>query len=1024
MKYQRICSLIVIVALLAGIGSLPLSAYGAQTDSADAFAQKLETLNEQALESDMTMEEMVEARIILKASADIPRYGNAEYIKGYRNLYVFQYPSHAQAEEALAYYSELPAVQWVQWDKLHEAKGECMRSVGVKETMEYIAEQSIETAALKVAVIDTGVDTKSELYQNCGGRLVDTGYNTANTGYRWTAHDDFGHGTNVCEIIYANTPESVSVYAYKALNMDGEGDEISVAMCIDKAIEDGNSVINLSLGGAGETDPCIKEALQRAYAADITVVVAAGNESVNVAECTPACEDEVLCVAAIDRNGNPESYSNFGDGVDFCAPGDSVTTTYSIARNEYEEEIFGREIEYEGCTGTSFATPFVAAAAATVKAVHPQYRSADIEQALKDSCYTGEQLYSNDSIHPLEGRLFEFLCRGAGDYHAITRLVQNPPDNALYYGNGMPEPGVAIGMERCREVAFTQDIGANEEVFVEMSAEEDSRIFYTEDGSFPYNSETVQQYTQAEEGGTVAQPLEIQGFACLRAVACKSGKSPSIVTAAEFFAQRHASQEELTIGADGYITQYTGNDSSIVIPETINGIQVTGLGADFTAPTAQLNAITLPDSAKRVLCHMPQTLVYFKAPGLEQIGDECFADTNLAIIEAPSVTKIGKNAFRETLIRQAYFPHARIDNGAFYFCRYLKTVECMQKSRSGIPEDAFCGCLRLKTVNIHLEPYGDDLGDNNIYIGIYAFCGCVSLQNFDFSKVTSINRCAFYNVRAIRVVNAPMLNTIESLPVSTEILYAPRLKRLKYAPVAGEVPMAIVSRTCTVNSISSSLGFDYHGYWYEERGYTKTTFEGYSDNYKNLVICSDENSDVKTGTLAANINFLHTPAIASQPEEMGAKGGTLEADGIGINITYQWYGTNLRNNHTGTKLEGEVNRTLESDKYDYRYYYCEITHNENLLYYNGYTIENGIRKVRTGYGGEDVNEDTIVDFADVSQVLAQLGQEASDVNITSDIDGNAVIDIADISMLLLENVYGKEQVLQSVYCPAWKLLDK
>jgi serine protease len=85
-------------------------------------------------------------------------------------------------------------------------------------------------------------------------------------------------------------------------------------------------VINMSLGGASLTCPLTYQAaIDQAIAKKITVVVAAGNNNLNVSGFSPANCKGVVVVAANNRTGSKASYSNFGAGISIAAPGGEVS---------------------------------------------------------------------------------------------------------------------------------------------------------------------------------------------------------------------------------------------------------------------------------------------------------------------------------------------------------------------------------------------------------------------------------------------------------------------------------------------------------------------------------------------------------------------------------------------------------------------------------------------------------------------------------------------------------------------------
>lgn len=80
-------------------------------------------------------------------------------------------------------------------------------------------------------------------------------------------------------------------------------------------------VINLSIGGPGACSSADQEAIDYALSKGISVVVAAGNSSLDVAGFQPANCHGVISVAALDQLGDLAWYSNYGKSVTLAAPG-------------------------------------------------------------------------------------------------------------------------------------------------------------------------------------------------------------------------------------------------------------------------------------------------------------------------------------------------------------------------------------------------------------------------------------------------------------------------------------------------------------------------------------------------------------------------------------------------------------------------------------------------------------------------------------------------------------------------------
>jgi len=135
-------------------------------------------------------------------------------------------------------------------------------------------------------------------------------------------------------------------------------------------------IINLSLGGPGGS-PVLREAVQAARAAGVTVIVAAGNENANAAGFVPAAFPEVVTVSAVDQQRAKAPYSNFGSVVDLAAPGGN--TRVDLDGNGYVDGVLspladdsagGYRPIYKFYQGTSMAAPHVAGVASLMQAVY------------------------------------------------------------------------------------------------------------------------------------------------------------------------------------------------------------------------------------------------------------------------------------------------------------------------------------------------------------------------------------------------------------------------------------------------------------------------------------------------------------------------------------------------------------------------------------------------------------------------------------------------------------------------------
>ncbi|WPZ19788.1 S8 family peptidase [Geobacillus subterraneus] len=224
-----------------------------------------------------------------------------------------------------------------------------------------------------VAVIDSGVDvTHPDLVRRLG-----PGYNVLADNR--SPDDENGHGTHVAGIIASqpNNGEGVAgmtwfnpIMAVKVLNADGYGTSIDVAKGIRWAVDRGAKVINLSLGNY-QPSSVLEEAIRYAYAHDVVLVAASGNDSTSQPSF-PAAYPEVISVGAVDPDLSYALYSNYGDYVDVVAPGTNIASTFTGHR-------------YAALSGTSMAAPHVTALAALIRSINPRLTNDEVRRMIIQS---------------------------------------------------------------------------------------------------------------------------------------------------------------------------------------------------------------------------------------------------------------------------------------------------------------------------------------------------------------------------------------------------------------------------------------------------------------------------------------------------------------------------------------------------------------------------------------------------------------------------------------------------------------
>lgn len=141
---------------------------------------------------------------------------------------------------------------------------------------------------------------------------------------------------------------------------------------------------NNSWGGGGFSQ-ALKDAIDRADAAGILFIAAAGNSGTNndATASYPSgyASNNVIAVAALTNTGALASYSQYGaTTVDIAAPGSGIWSTVPVASGKGKNATVGSG--YASYNGTSMATPHVTGAAAMYAARHPGATAAQIKAAI------------------------------------------------------------------------------------------------------------------------------------------------------------------------------------------------------------------------------------------------------------------------------------------------------------------------------------------------------------------------------------------------------------------------------------------------------------------------------------------------------------------------------------------------------------------------------------------------------------------------------------------------------------------
>ncbi len=577
MRRQGYRWLAAFVSCSLAFGTIFLPVAGTNTLAAEKTETKVESNVSQNTESDI-MEETKDDENLVETQADegdnevktkvvvrtdkLKKGDKANEIYQLDDYHVLEFATEKEAKKAIKKYEKADAAYVDYAKKVYakdtgEADYEYMswgpESIQSNEFVQKLLDKygSVENMPeVTVGVIDSGVDYNHKFLKDRMGKCEFDAVDEDDDPL-----DENHHGTHVAGIIADATLGNVKINAYRCLDADGGGSEEQSAAAILQAVEDGVDVINMSLGGVGFS-PLEKAALDKAIENDIVVVVAAGNENTDANMMWPSCYPEAITVAALtqgtDEGDLPSkaSYSNFGSVVDVSAPG---TDIYSTVLNN----------KYETMSGTSMATPCVAAAVALLRTYYPE---ADYQEI----------------TNTLEHYALDLGEKGYDEYYGYGEVQLGNADAGLYNDKTLT-PVLSEDSNNYDdpiEVSITCDTAG-------------AKIYYTTDGSVPVGKES-------ETEKLYAGPLTIDKSVQIQAIAVSSGLENSSVASAKYYINEEEIESDFYVTEDGTLEGYRGAWGGLNIPETVGGITVKAIADKLFLENQTIYYLSIPDTVEKI----------------------------------------------------------------------------------------------------------------------------------------------------------------------------------------------------------------------------------------------------------------------------------------------------------------------------------------------------------------------------------------------------------------------------------------
>ena len=909
---------------------------GNETGQIQAFYARNSEEVTDSTETEYTLQDFQTARLIVRANGKFDKFGALEDVSGFQDYHILQYDSPEAAMSAYGQLQKEKNILEVDIDLVcsncrYESdpdnpdiipKDEFLNDwsrdrTQSKRLQEYLVKSNIPMKEIIVGVVDTGIDYTHETFE---GRVKRTYFNVSSSGKTDDEMDSetFYHGTTVSSIIVNNSPKNVKVAVYKV----GDGENLTVTAisagflaAIEKC-----DIINTSLTSLSDVS-LIRKCVLKAYYKNIPVFACVGNSGRIETHAAPANIPECIAVSATDFNNATTFMNNLTLNSDISAPGEHIAV--AIPENRYAR-----------FSGTSYSAPCAAALGAILKSTNPEITVDEIDARLKGTSFDVKRYNESQSS---QGRFMN-------NYHS------------LWDGVGMIQFCNALGLEKLaapNEINLKDKVYVGEQTCTITCPDEDAIILYTTDGMYP----------TLENANVYTEPFQITQRTRIRAVAYYADGgyySDEVETTPRI--QYTDSDDNFEITNDGIVTNYNGNISDLYVPETINGIEVTGFskGAFNT-----VIGLTLPESVTEIPVSAfakNSTIEFVRGEGIVTVKSGAFSQSNIMYVEFPVAECIQEHAFNlAAKFCVGYFPNVKIIEGDAF--SYSRIISFYGPEVQEIDDSAFGQCSRLEKVYFPQCTIINEIWGNN---GVFDSCSRLAsvemplitnltayalndtaILKADFPYIKTIEEKAFYNCFELEYVNMPALLTVPKQAFGSygvNPIAKPRFFRFDTVTqiekdAFGKHPTARIefSHLETAQSLPQtekciiSLPSTFRECTEDTKGRNYTVY-GTKGTYAEQWANENGHTFIEVSQ--------DTAVLTQLPEKYTDADGVLTADVIGFNRTYQWYGSFTADNNAGAPIDGATDKDFNPTEYPAKYYYCVVTSTD--VGYDSIEIRTGV----------------------------------------------------------------------------------
>ncbi|MBQ9059576.1 MAG: S8/S53 family peptidase [Firmicutes bacterium] len=323
------------------------------------------------------------------------------------------------------------------------------------------AEGTVDGEPVTVAVLDSGIDIDHEIFDGvrltessrnfvagADGKVDPENFEDDYVSERYGMTSDFkGHGTGICGIIAESLPkDQFELMVLKVASSKGTISLISMQEAFSYAMEHGADVINASFSGIYtrvQSTDMVEAVLAEMASQGVVTCVSSGNNRQDMDAPGvfqfPSESPNVICVGAINRDGNLYSLSNYGSSVDFAVPGSQLEMASTSGPSDYAIS-----------QGTSFSCPYVTAFAAYLKmdeGSHSMFSTRDLMIRLAGEHAKAGQIAQKPAHDPRFGYGVPAFAEDSvlGPAQPLGELTVNTAASYIYTGKARnPVPAVSF----------------------------------------------------------------------------------------------------------------------------------------------------------------------------------------------------------------------------------------------------------------------------------------------------------------------------------------------------------------------------------------------------------------------------------------------------------------------------------------------------------------------------------------------------------------------------------------------------